>query len=104
PPLIHSSTLDVLFLFATKNTPLDNHIQRGKTSQLFYKHRDFVLNIASFLQTSRLYFKPTYLTYNVELNATFKLCTTTCTCVTSTNFCYMSFTTYWTTISNFRTN
>src|SRR5699024_11236464 len=47
------------FSFRHKNTPLDNHIQRGETSQLFYKHRDFVLNIASFLQTSRLYFKPT---------------------------------------------
>lgn len=31
--------------------------KRGAASQHFYKHRDFVLNIASFLQTSRLYFK-----------------------------------------------
>src|SRR5699024_8313781 len=54
------------FSFRHKNTPLDNHIQRGETSQLFYKHRDFVLNIASFLQTSRLYFKPTTDDYVVK--------------------------------------
>ncbi|WP_175560577.1 hypothetical protein [Paenibacillus sp. NAIST15-1] len=32
------------FSFRHKNTPLDNHIQRGKASQFFYKRRDFILN------------------------------------------------------------
>jgi len=31
--------------FRHKNAPLDNHIQRGKASQLFYKRRDFILNL-----------------------------------------------------------
>jgi hypothetical protein len=32
------------FSFRHKNTPLDDHIQRGKTVQLFYKRFDFFQN------------------------------------------------------------
>src|SRR5699024_11296939 len=53
------------FYFQQKKPPLDNHIQRGENLQLFYKHRGFGLNIASFLQTSRLYFKPT--SFNIPM-------------------------------------
>lgn len=37
------------FSFRHKNTPLDNHIQRGKTVQLFYKRYDFISNPQCFI-------------------------------------------------------
>src|SRR5699024_7732283 len=47
------------YSFRDKHTDLDNHMQRGDTGQLFYNHRDFVVNIASFVHTSRLDCEPT---------------------------------------------
>ncbi|MCM3677518.1 hypothetical protein M3699_28125, partial [Peribacillus simplex] len=40
-PLIHFKISDVLYLLDIK-TPLEDIIQRGKTVQLYYKHRDFI--------------------------------------------------------------
>lgn len=43
-----------VFSFRHKNTPLDNHIQRGKTVQPIYKRYNFILNLQLLLSKNNV--------------------------------------------------